>query len=191
MTSATYAPQTSWPGNQRNSTSIPSAAYLSQTFQSGSETESVSAPWHGSAGGAEIRADQTQGVPASTREADTDADAPHDTDADAAHDTDADDAFVASLVQLPEESVPDDHHNTTPPSSQNQDTTSTAPLTQRIIYLYFQTLSREDFVTAFGYSKRQLSSVRIHHGVQYLTSSGGHCSLRNSIQERSKEKTAN
>jgi hypothetical protein len=69
MTSATYAPQTSWPGNQRNSTSIPSAAYLSQTFQSGSGTESVSAPWHGSAGGAEIRADQTQGVPASTREA--------------------------------------------------------------------------------------------------------------------------
>ena len=43
--------------------------------------------------------------------------------------TDADDAFVASLVQFPEESVAgDDDHSTMPASSQIQDKASTAPL---------------------------------------------------------------
>ena len=89
---------------------MPSATYLSQTFQPDS------------AEGAEIRTDQTQDVPASTIEVDTDADAPHDTDAD--------DVFVASLVQFPEESVAgDDDHSTTLASSQIQDKASTAPLT--------------------------------------------------------------
>lgn len=45
---------------------MPSATYLSQTFQPDS------------AGGAEICTDQTQDVPVYTIEVDTDADAPHD-----------------------------------------------------------------------------------------------------------------
>lgn len=74
-----------------------------------------------------MRTYQTQGVPVSTIEVDTDADAPHDTGADVPHNTDADDAFVASLVQFPEESVTSDH-STAPTSSKTKDRTLPAQL---------------------------------------------------------------